>query len=336
MLTGLKKYLTKHVGMKVSALVFLLGFGAPTGLLANTEKAPEDLLADSAPLERLAELVPARIGTDRQGYLWSWDRESSTVELFSLDGTRAWSLEVPVPRSLAVDRVWGVAATATDGSTLEIVRPDGTTKSLPLSSEGAHVAWLEPSTLAVSTARAAGGIEIWEVDQGRLLRSIGFAREIVPRVGAVLLRSVVLEYSPVEKTLFALDSVGGRLDLWTLDGRLKHSTAIPAHRKASIEKWLEAADRRSRELDQRHTPFYEVLRLAVDSAGSAWTVERCSPDRSRVSLIKISDDGNQQSLELELPRPCCSNNFTIWNDHFVSVLSASTESTGCAVWRRLP
>ena len=319
----------------VSVSAFLGSLLVPVESTAQSTRIATAPVSDEARLEFVTDLTPAKLGTDRQGNFWSWDRGSSTVELFNREGDLVWRLEVPGLRSLAVDRLWGVVGTATDGSALELVSLDGTSKTIRLKNDAAHVAWIDRKTVAISTTQAAQSIEIWDIDREFLIRSFGPAEEIVPRIGAVLLRSVVLQYSSSRNMLLALDSVNGTFQSWTLDGALARSDLVPAHRREEIEEWLAQADRKSKARGQRHTPFYEILRLAEDADGSAWVVESCSPDRDQASLVKISD-GPPESLGIDLPKPCCSNNFTIWNHYFVSVLGAGPESTGCAVWRKLP
>lgn len=151
----------------------------------------------------------------------------------------------------------------------------------------------------------------------------------------MLLRSLVLRYSHPTGMLFALDSVNGVLEAWTLDGEVVRKEVFPSQRRAEIEQWLEDFDRQAKAGNQKFTPFYEILQLAVEPQGAAWVVKSCSADRDRASVLKVAV-GSSKTFELDLPRPCCSNNFTIWNDHFISVLNARSESTGCAVWRQLP
>ena len=316
---------------------------APSLLLLGSLMLPVNLEARSRPaqelgeenLEFIADLAPSKLGTDRQGNLWTWSRGLSTVEVFNPKGTRILQFEVPRVRSLAVDSSWGVVAVSTSGAELELVSNDGTARTILLENNAAHVAWIDGTTVALSTTQAAKKVEIWDVRRELLLRSFGPAEEIVPSVGAVLLRSLILRYSPPTGMLFALDSVNGILESWTLDGQIVRKEVFPSHRKAEIEEWLANFDRQAKAENQKFTPFYEVLRLAVDTNGSAWVVRNCSPRRDRATLLQISE-GSSKTLELDLPKPCCSNNFTIWNNYFISVLAARSESSDCAVWKDLP
>ncbi len=317
------------------SLLLIGSLMTPPELAARSIETPEAERSNEARFERIKGLMSSKLGTDQQGNLWSWDRAVSSVDVFDSEGTRVLGLEVPALRSLDVDRSWGVVGTASDGSALEFIDPKGESRTIPLNNSAAHVAWIDANTVALSTTRAAMAIEIWDIRHQELLRSFGPAKEIVPRLGAVLLRSLVLQYDSPNGRLWALDSVTGTLEAWTLDGALVRRDAVPAHRRAEIEEWLSKADSASKAKHQTHTPFYEILRLAVDADGAAWTVESCNPNRDQASLVKLTE-GPIEKLTIHLSKPCCSNNFTIWNHHFVSNLNSTPESPGCVIWRELP
>ncbi len=314
---------------------FVVGLLLGPASEVRSEQVPATPADGESRLGFISELGPGRLGADRQGNLWSWDRTSSAVEIFDPDGVRVVRLQVPVSRSLDVDRSWGVVGTAADGSTLHLVSNDGASRVIHLDNDAAHVAWIDGKAIALSTTRASESIEIWDVDRGVLLRSFGSVEEIVPRVGAVLLRSLILRYSAPRKTLFALDSVNGTLESWSVKGDRLRTDIVPAHRRTEIEKWLADFDLKAKAEGQSHTPFYEILRLTVDTEGSAWVVESCSPNRQRASLVKVSS-GPAAAFQVDLEKPCCSNNFIVWNDYFVSAVTARQESPGCAAWRKLP
>ena len=314
-----------------------LGFGlllvGDLVFLGSLEAEPALELGEES-LAFIAESAPSKFGTDRRGNLWTWNRKSSSVEVFDSRGVRGSQFELPGIRSLDVDASWGVVAISTGGSELVLISDEQPTRTIPLESNAGHVTWIDETTVALSTTLTAARIEIWDVRRELLLRSFGPGEEIVPRVGAVLLRSLALRYSPSADTLFALDSVNGTLEAWTLDGQLVRKDVFPSGRTAQIEQWLAGVDRQARAEHQKSTPFFEILRLSVDTDGTAWVVKSCSPGRDRATLLQVSE-GSSTTRELDLPNPCCSNNFAIWNDRFISVLTARSESPGCVVWKEL-
>ncbi len=319
-----------HFGLLLPNLLLLVGLALPTSLEARSKSAQE---SGATNLAFIADLAPSKMGTDRQGNLWTWNRKSATIEVFSPQGARLSRFKIPGVRSLDVDAEWGVVATR--GSAVELIGDSGAARTISLENQAAHVAWIDGNTVALSTTQAATKIEIWDVSRGVRLRSFGLADEIAPQVGAVLLRSLILRYSASTDTLFALDSVNGVLESWTLNGKLVRTESFPSPLKAEIEEWLAKADLQAKAANDIFTPFYEVLRLAVDLDGSAWVVKDCSPGRDRAALLRVSG-GSSETLELDLSSPCCSNLFTIWNDHFISARTARPDSPDCAVWKELP
>ena len=267
----------------------------------------------------------AQIGSDRNGNVWAADPRARSVELFDVAGRSLLRQEMPAFRSVDVDREWGVAALDSHGVALTASRLDGSTSSFPLGTEMADIAWISRDEVAVSPTRAAHLVEIWDLETGRATGRFGEVDEIRPEPGVTFLRSTQLRYSAEESRLYALDSLTGALQAFSLRGEPLLAAEVPAHRLPELEEWRVGLEAEARQRGEIQTPLYTVLRLAEGPQGGVWIVEQCTPDRKGVRIVEILPDQRSRALSWSLSEAACSLNFSVLDGSLLFIRRQSSE-----------
>ncbi|MCP4661962.1 MAG: hypothetical protein GY856_41700 [bacterium] len=252
-----------------------------------------------------------QVGVDRQGHIWVWRAEKELVAVYSPEGQFLESVKVPSGRAVDVDRNWGVIALSVEGNVLQQIPFHKPGKTIALENEAADVTWIASDTVATSPTRSGRRIELWNLKNGFPIDQFGEEKEINSAPGAVLLRSVGLHFDAKQELLYTLESVTGNLQILKLDGTLVREASVTNHDKKKIMDWLQKVDSDAKAENEEQRPFIKSLRLAVDAKGTAWVVEKCSPDTGKAILSKIPLAEKPETLELAVMKPCCSLTFIV-------------------------
>jgi hypothetical protein len=303
-------------------------------LLASGYSAQAAAPPAPAGLELARGLDSTEIGVDREGNLWTWDAHGQRVGLYSPQGERLCSVPIEFSNAVDADRTWGIAGIFGFGKELRLLSWEGkAAATIPLADEARAVAWIGPDTVAVAPALAAHRVEIWNVRDRTLTRKIGSEQPLTPRPGATRLRTVALHYQPERGLLYTLESFTGDLEVYALDGRLVREAKVPPV-KRSIDESLAEMDRKARARNDVQTPAFWWYRLAVDGAGTVWTVQSCDAERLDTTLFKVPLEGEARTLVLT--NFCCALKLAVWGGWAISYPDPGLTKPTCDKVRRLP
>lgn len=299
-------------------------FGLTVLLLASTGTAAPD--GDESAF--LGELAAEELGVTDDGSLWAWWRSKGQVKVFGPAGEERLTLRVNGnPSAIDVHPEWGVAVLDDLGLELLIVRPSGQRlPSLALPHAVSAVTWLGKNLVAVAPDRAAHRVEIWNVEQARLVRRLGRETAIDDDPGALFLRRVELEYDPHQDRLYTLDSRTGELSVFNLQGARIGQVEVTNPRRAELDAWLAEVDARARATGDVQRPSLAWFRLTLDAEGKAWTVQQCTDGKARV--VGFQPDASDIEA-LEVPTPCCSLDMVAWQGLWVFNQPPSSQQQGC-------
>ena len=293
-------------------------------------------IADSPAFEGICSEVPDVRGhalqVDRHGNLWLWNRQSAEVRPLKDDFSHGVATKVPEARAVDVENDWGIAVLGAHGKTLIIQSIDTPVKKvISLLNEATDLIWIDAGTIAISTPKPTHLIEIWDIQDGDMVRTIGEGEPTLPLIGARFLRSLVLQYDSANQHIHALESVTGELHIFDLQGKPLRQSKVPAHRLPELQNWLRGVDEQVRKENRISTPLFTVLRLAVASDGTDAVLERCTEDRRRATLTRIQPDGEFERQEIVFKGPYCSTNFTLWENKVAFLAPDSGSNKGTAV-----
>jgi len=211
-------------------------------------------------------LQAEEMGVDSAGLLWAVEQDRLTF--LSEQGEVVAGLDLPADRrALAADSRWGVALLDTHGRRLSVLSPSGAPvlqQNLP--DESAHLAWIDADHVALGLTRAAQGVEIRPLRGETKPLRLWELTPIRQQDGVVFLHSVVLESDPGRRLLYALDSLHGRLRIFTFEGEEKARREVPNPRLPELEAWLSnvrASSEAGSDKSSALSPLYTVLRLAI-------------------------------------------------------------------------
>lgn len=309
-------------------------FAVQALLLAPGHAAQGAAPPANAGLELARGLQVSEMGVDREGNLWTWDAHGQRVSLYSAQGERLFSVPIDFANEVDADRTWGIAGIFGFGRELRLLSWDGKAiVTIPLADDARAVAWIGPDTVAVAPALAAHRVEIWNVRDRVLTRKMGSEQPLTPKPGATRLRTVALHYQPERDLLYTLESFTGDLEVYSLDGRLVREAKVPPVERP-IDKFLVEMDRKARASNDVQTPAIWWYRLAVDDAGSAWTVQSCAAESHDTTLFKVPIEGETKTLVLT--NFCCTRKLAVWGGWAVSYPDPSVTKPTCEKIRRLP
>lgn len=306
--------------VRVMASFFLLG----VGVLAGVEEPDRSLLK---------HLRPDLVGTDREGYLWVYDRREDLVEVLTLRGKKRTEVEAGHPRHLDVHHRWGLVGIYDFGSTLRVIPLDGRERTaINLADEAARVAWVDSDTVAVAPERAGHRVALWDVEEQSLVRTLGDEPPISKGPGAVFAHSFDIEVDPLNGTIWTLDSLSGEVIVFRRNGTVLRSLTIHNPQLAELESWRREVDRSARQEGEGQRPTIWSLRLEVDSEGRGWIVRECTEDGAAV-VVEILDEG--EPVTREITTDCCSKSFALHEQHIIFARSRRAPGGGCFDVRRL-
>lgn len=302
------------------------------GLLAAGGRATAAPNPSPAALAALESLPASRLGVDRAGNLWAWDRRSGNVMLIDPAGERLATWSAGGMRALDVDSRWGVVGI--EDQQLRWLRGSGGEVSIPLSGPVADVCWIGEHRVALSPQRAPHRVEVWDLEARAVVRTLGKAEPLPEGPGAIRMPAVLLRFDFVRELLFTFDSFTGDLQVIRANGEPAWQATVEIPRDSGNEQWLRDLDRQAKESGESQTPtlFRRFPALAQD--GALWVVKDRDAAAQTVSLLRVSSSGQEvRSLTGER---CDSLKFAFWGDQIVFYRDPATGRGLCNSARRFP
>jgi hypothetical protein len=295
--------------------------------------------AQAEPTEAALKIVQGlrarSMGVDRAGNLWAWDALGQKVAFLSPAGERVGSVGVRDASVVDADSAWGVVSLETYGKEIRWVKADGEPPvRIRLASPASGICWTGASTVAVAPETADHRVEIWNLKDRTLIKTLGQEQPLHPTYGATRLRTYVLRYDFERDRLYALESFTGHLQVFALDGKLAWETRVENAMRPGIEKWLVEIDRIAKEGHDVQTPLVWTFWLALAGDGGAWVVGERDAVSGSIPLIKLTAQGNRNS---SLPdHPCPRRTFTLWGSWLVFYTDTASGREVCNWTRRVP
>ncbi len=269
----------------------------------------------AAALARVAALPATRMGVDRAGNLWAWEKRSGSVTVLTPEGRSLPPWKAPDAAAVDADSEWGLAGLYQLGNELRWSRHGLPDVAIRLPAQALDVCWVGPATVAVTPLATDRRVEIWSLQDGVRLRSFGPEEAIGRAPGAVPLRAVLLRFDAVKHQLYTLESATGHLQVFDLAGKLLWGAAFANPHRGEIEAWLRDLDAREKKSGGTQRPIFLDLYPGLDGQGRFWTVQAVSGAAKTAELAGAVEDGRSRR---SLPRIACpSRTFVFWGDHLI-------------------
>lgn len=286
-------------------------------------------------LSSLSKLRASKMGVDRAGNFWSWQRQSGEVKVLASDGGTVHQAHLSGASAVDVDSVWGIVGLFNSGRELQWLGWDGKTVSMPLSGPAADICWIGAFTAAVTPQMAPYRVEIWNVRDRIPVKTLGSEAQIRPIVGATRLRGVLLRYDFHRELLYSLESFTGDLQVFRQDGSLTWNAVVENPDRKLWEDWLRDVDGTARRNRDVQTPAIFSLKLALSADGSPWIVQHQDIKEGSVVLVRPDPKGNNQTVTLQ-DQPCPSSTFILWNDRIILSRDPAAPQGACSSEQRFP
>lgn len=282
------------------------------------------------------------------GDLIAWDLQAGRGFILGPRPGRTDTItELHGPRSfrLAVSPDGAKAFLIDGGRAVEVHPSDGEPLELELGQSMGDVVWLDEQHLAVSPENDDHVVEVWNIDSGELVQSIGKAQRISEAPGFQLLRATDLGWDPERRRLHTLDATHGAYRTYDLpepgDGpsfpapvEERFDTRIDDQNWQHFEERIAKLDQQLVQQGQHQGSTVWRFSLGLDRQGNAWTVERCeaTPDEATGSsgvahLLAVEPDGNEHRLTVATP--CCASTAVPWGDSLAFAQPATPNRSGC-------
>ncbi len=196
----------------------------------------------AAALKKVETLPATRMGVDRAGNLWAWEKRTATIAVVTPEGGTLAAWKAPGAQAVDEDEEWGLAGLYKTGHEIRWSRRGMPDVVVPLPAPALDVCWVGPATVAVTPLANDRRVEVWNLQSAVLARSFGREPAIGRGPGAVPLRSVLLRFDPARQRLYTLESATGHLQVFDLEGRLLWGAAFANPHRAEIEAWLRDVD----------------------------------------------------------------------------------------------
>lgn len=288
----------------------------------------------TAALKAVESLRANRMGVDRQGNLWAWNKQTASVAVLSPAGQGLEPWKAPAAEAVDVDAEWGLVGLYKLGREIRWSRRGAPDVVLPLAARSLDICWLGPATVAVTPVANEDRVEIWNLKDAVLARRFGRERAIGPGPGAARLRSVLLRCDPARQRLFSLESESGDLQVHDLAGKLLWRASLGDPDHAEIASWLREADARARKQGASERPIFLRLFPALDGQGTLWAVPDIHDATKTAELVSATAGGTGRRTLSNLP--CLSRTIAFWGDHVVFYQEPATPRAACTGIGRLP
>jgi len=242
-------------------------------------------MAPSAAALKKAEALPAaRMGVDRAGNLWAWEKRAGAVSVVSPEGRSLEPGKAPDAAAVDLDGEWGLAGLYKLGNELRWSRRGMPDRVIPLPAQALDVCWIGPATVAITPLATDRRVEVWNLRDAVRARSFGPEEAIGRGPGTVRLRSVLLRFDPLRQRLYTLESATGHLQVFDPAGQLLWGAAFANPHRGEIEAWLRDVDAREKKAGSSQRPIFLGLYPGLDSKGRFWTVQAISGTAKTVEL----------------------------------------------------
>lgn len=317
--------ISKHLGALFLGVALTSG-GAQTW--AGTVPAVEP---SATILSRLEKIRVRKMGVDRAGNLWAWGSGLGTVTLISPAGLDLGFLKASGALTVDVDSEWGVAGLFLDGYEIRSLKGDGEPRTaIRLDGPAADVCWLGPDLVAVTPQRAGHRIEIWNLSQKKLVKTLGAETALRPVPGATRMRAVLLRYDFERGLIYSLESFTGDLQVFDREGKLAWRAEVENPRRPDREKWLREVDATARAQRDVQTPLIFSLRLALSPQGDLWVLQKWDEERHELTLLQIRPDGSAARI---VPAGSCpSYDFLLWGKRLLTFRRPESPQGACVGW----
>jgi hypothetical protein len=268
-----------------------------------------------AALEKVGALPATRMGVDRAGNLWAWDKHADSVAVVTPDGRLLAPWKAPGAQAVDFDAEWGLAGLYKLGHELRWSRRGMPDAVLPLPAQALDLCWIGPATVAITPLASDRRVEVWNLREAVRARSFGPEPTIGKGPGAVPLRAVLLRFDPARQRLYTLDSATGHLQVFDPAGKLLWGAAFANPHRGEIEAWLRDVDARERRAGTSQRPIFLDLYPGLDGQGRFWTVQAVSGAAKTAELAGAVENGRSRR---SLPHIACpSRTFVFWGNHLV-------------------
>jgi hypothetical protein len=289
-------------------------------------------------LERAEKLAATRMGVDRTGNLWVWNRRSRTLRVLSPAGelTHTVTVDLELPGEVSFDPEWGIAALEMDRE-LVVFNPSGAERTRRrLEHRAAHLAWIGPGRIAVAPKTAAHRVEIWDLGSGEPPRQWGREEPVPPGPGFHRVRAVLLAWDYARRRLWTLETFTGHLVVFSERGEVLDERTLPSERRTDLEDFFTTTDAEKKAAGEREeTTLNSWPSLTLDAEGTAWLIEGLEPERGVARALRIAPGRDVEKREVETG-PCASASAVIWGNHLVFYRHPAYPGRRCNETRRLP
>lgn len=267
------------------------------------------------------------MGVDRAGNLWWWRFGSGALELISPDGQILRQGHASGALAVDVDSEWGVVGLFQASREIRWFQGEAKPGQISLEGPASDICWIGPSMVAVAPQLVPHRIEIWDLRDGKRVRAMGKEIPLLPGVGATRLRGVLLRCDARNALIYSLESFTGNLQVFHVDGRLAWQGSVNNPEREKLEEWLRQTDQNARRARDIQTPTLFPLKLALAADGSPWVSQELDVRNQRVTLARVTPQGNHPKVLQE--QPCPSSNFLFWHDRLVLFRDPAAPQGAC-------
>ena len=281
----------------------------------------------AAALKRVETLPATRMGVDRAGNLWAWEKRTGSVAVVAPEGRSLEPWKAPGAAAVDADGEWGLAGLYQLGNELRWSRRGLPDVAIRLPAQALDVCWVGPAMVAVTPLATDRRVEIWNLRDGARVRSFGVEEAIGRGPGAVRLRAVLLRFDPLRQRLYTLESATGHLQVFDLAGELLWGAVFANPHRGEMETWLRDLDAREKKAGGSQRPIFLDLYPGLDGKGHFWTVQAISGAAKTAELAGAAEDGRSRR---SLPRIACpSRTFVFWGDHLIFYTDSANPREVC-------
>lgn len=300
-------------------------------VMAPPAVSPPRTPVSEAALKVLENTSASRMGVDRAGNLWSWRFGSGAFRLVSPAGEILRQGQTGGALAVDVDADWGVVGLFEVSREIRWSQGDLQPGRIRLEGPASDICWIGASLVAVAPQLAPHRIEIWNLRDGKRVKSMGWEIPVLPGVGATRLRGVLLRFDARTGLIHSLESFSGDLQVFHVDGRLAWQASVNNPEREKLEAWLKETDLNARRARDVQTPTLFPLKLALAPDGSPWVSQEIDIPHQRVTLVRVTPHDAQPSILRQ--QPCPSSSFLFWHDRLVLFRDPAAPQGACVSTR---
>jgi hypothetical protein len=293
----------------------------------------------TAALKRVHELRASRMGVDRHGNLWAWNRITGKTQWVDAVGEVRAGPTVTDASSVDMDSEWGALGLLRAGTAVVRVPANGgATKAIPLHNQASDVCWVGPDLAAVSPKFADRRVELLDLRTGLILSTIGDEAPVKPHVGAVLARTVILHFDFARQRLATLEAFSGDFRVFSPSGEplYRCTLPVPNSERQSILTWLQQRDREARSTGDIQTPSVRYFSdFTLDRDGTGWAVGARTKSGDGSTFLAIRDTGVVERIPVTNAN-CAAPQLTSWGGWLIQYRDVASPAPPCVEERGRP